>query len=265
MPSSELQRWCSTYRNSRSDNERIFSSFTRLTDGLPWLKQHRDWVEAHRFGYGQRAFHYSWWLLVADLAAAQRAVSLLEIGVFKGQTLSLVALCAKQLGVATRSVGVSPFRGNRSPSLWRVAVRLLWDAEFRRQYRLGNLHPDDGDHLADVARIFAEFGLDFGSVTAVRGLSTAPEVLQRLRTERFSLVFIDGDHSYEAARSDILNYAVLVEPGGYLVVDDAASFLPGRGYFKGMKEVSRACLELEKMPEFSNVLNVGHNRIFRRS
>jgi hypothetical protein len=261
---SELERRLATYENTKACNELVFSEFTRLTDSVPWLKAHRDFVERNRLGYGQRAFHYSWWLMVLDLAAAGRPLRLLEIGVFKGQILSLVALCAKSLGLVPRLVGVSPFRGNREGSFWRSATRVIFDSEYRRQYLLGNLHPD-GDHLADIARLFDEFGLDFSLVVPVRGLSTAPEVLERVRSERFTLVFIDGDHSYDVARSDIVNFAPLVEPGGYLVVDDAANDLPGSGYFKGIKEVSRACREVDEMPSFSNVLNVGHNRIFRRT
>ncbi len=60
---------------------------------------------------------------------------------------------------------------------------------------LPSLHPD-GDHLADVARLFAAFDLDFSRVSPVRGLSTSPGVIDRVRSERFTLVFIDGDHSY---------------------------------------------------------------------
>jgi hypothetical protein len=260
---SELERRSASYENTKACNELVFSEFTRLTDSVPWLKEHRDFVERNRFGYGQRAFHYSWWLMVLDLAAAKRPLCLLEIGVFKGQILSLVALCAKKLDLVPRLVGVSPFRGNRERSWWLSAARVIFDSEYRRQHRLGNLHPD-GDHVTDVARLFAEFDLDFSRVVPVRGLSTAPDVIDRVRSERFTLVFIDGDHSYEVARSDILNFAPLVEPGGYLVVDDAANDLPGSGYFKGMKAVSRACREVDRMSDFSNVLNVGHNRIFRR-
>ena len=197
-----------------------------------------------------------------DLAAAGKPLHLLEIGVFKGQTVSLFALCAQQLELLPRIVAVSPFRGNRPNSALRSTLSLAFDAEFRRQHRLGNLHRD-GDHLADVQRLFTEFDLDFAHVTPVRGLSTAPDVIERVQRERFTLVFIDGDHSYEVARSDIANFAPLVEPGGYIVIDDAATELPGSGYFKGMKEVSLACRELERS-DFVNVLNVGHNRIFRR-
>jgi hypothetical protein len=76
--------------------------------------------------------------------------------------------------------------------------------------------------------------------------------------------FIDGDHSYDAARFDIETYAPLVELGGYAVIDDAGCDLPGRGFSKGFRSVSRACRLLETSLEWKNVLNVGKMRVFSR-
>jgi predicted O-methyltransferase YrrM len=38
--------------------------------------------------------------------------------------------------------------------------------------------------------------------------------------ERFDLIFIDGDHSFQAARKDLLNALMLLAPGGVLAVHD---------------------------------------------
>jgi hypothetical protein len=257
--------WCSAYENTARVNEQVFASFTRLTDSIPWLKAHRDWVEANAFGYGQRAFHYLWYLLLPSLGAAFWPVSMLEIGVYKGQIISLAALVARELGFEMDITAISPFAGNQ-PSIapWRAAYRFVFRPTWRKEYLLGNLHPA-GDYLADNRRMFDGFGLDFGRVHAVRGLSTSPDVVARVKGRAFAVIFIDGDHSYEVARSDIETYAPLVAPGGLVVVDDGASFLPGRGYFKGMKTVSMACRILEQSSEWQNVLNVGHNRVFRRT
>jgi len=261
---STFDDWCTAYQNTAATNEYVFATFTRLTDSVSWLKAHRDWVERHEFGYGQRAFHYLWYLLLSAIGARFRPVALLEIGVYKGQIISLAALAARELGFEVDITALSPFSGNLAPlPVWRMAANFLFRPDFRRAYLLGNLHPV-GDYLADNRRMFDAFGLDFDRVHTVRGLSTAPEIVARLADERFAVVFIDGDHSYEAARSDIEKYAPLVRPGGYMIVDDGASFLPGRGYFKGMKSVSRACRLLELSPDWENVLNVGHDRVFRR-
>lgn len=41
------------------------------------------------------------------------------------------------------------------------------------------------------------------------------------------MLFIDGDHSYEGASRDILNFAPLLRPGGIIVFDDYHSDCPG--------------------------------------
>jgi len=262
--SLDFDGWCAVYENTAAANEHVFTSFTRLTDSIAWLKAHRDWVEKHEFGYGQRAFHYLWYLLLAALGARFRPVDMLEIGVYKGQIISLAALAARELGFEVDITALSPFSGNHARlPVWRTAAQFLVRPAFRRAYLLGNLHPIS-DYLADNRRMFDAFGLDFDRVHTVRGLSTSPAIAARLSGERFAIVFIDGDHSYEAARFDIENYAPLVRPGGFMIVDDGATFLPGRGYFKGMKSVSRACHLLEQSPHWQNVLNVGHDRVFRR-
>jgi predicted O-methyltransferase YrrM len=46
----------------------------------------------------------------------------------------------------------------------------------------------------------------------------APEVAAAVNGVR--LLFIDGEHSYDAVREDLANYADLVSPGGMLVFDD---------------------------------------------
>jgi len=55
-------------------------------------------------------------------------------------------------------------------------------------------------------------------VVPMRGLST--EVLPLLRDTAFDLVYIDGDHAYEACRFDIEQGRRLVAPGGILCGDD---------------------------------------------
>ena len=251
------------YRNTAADNDALHAAFTRLTDAVPVLKRHRDWVEANRWGYGDRAFHYLWWLVLRDLARRFGRVRALEIGVFKGQTISLWALTARRLGLAVEITAVSPFAGNVAPQprLLR-SLRKRFDRRYRAADALGNLHPND-DYLARNREIFAAFDLDFVPIRAIKGKSDDPSVLARLRGQALELIYIDGDHSFEAVSSDIANYAPLVVPGGYLVMDDAACELPGVGFWKGVEAVSRAVRAIPALG-FDNLINVGHNRVYRR-
>ena len=89
----------SRYRNTAEHNDGLHAEFTRLTDSVPLLKRHRDWVEANKWGYGDRAFHYLWWLVLPFLAERFGPLRALEIGVFKGQTISLWGLIARERGI----------------------------------------------------------------------------------------------------------------------------------------------------------------------
>ncbi|HEY6559756.1 MAG TPA: class I SAM-dependent methyltransferase [Polyangiaceae bacterium] len=260
----EFEEWCADYQNMALVNGAVFRTFAERVQTVPWLAAHRDWVEAHRHGYGHRAFHYLWYLLIASLGDHFRPVRMLEIGVFKGQITSLVALLGRELDVPVEITALSPFMGDREAgSGWRSALKFVVDSDFRRSFLLGNVHRG-ADHVGDNRRIFEAFGLDFDRVRMIRGLSTSPDIAAQLRGERLAVVFIDGDHSYDVARSDIETYTPLVEPGGYAVVDDAGCDLPGRGFSKGFRSVSRACRVLETSAEWSNVLNVGKMRVFSR-
>jgi hypothetical protein len=252
-----------TYANNARMNDAVYQEFTRLTDSIGFLKQHRDFVEQHAFGFGDRAFHYMWYLVLRDLAERFGIVNALEIGVYKGQVLSLWALVARKLGIEVMITGVSPFQGNlRKMSIIERKLRRLIDAEYKANIRHGNLYPED-DYLKRVHEIFDRFDVDVGACRLVKGYSTDPDVIGTLSVEQFSLIYVDGDHSYEGAASDIRNYAPLIAEGGYLVMDDASCFIPGDTFWKGRESVSKAC-ELIEPFGFRNVLNVGHDRIYRR-
>jgi predicted O-methyltransferase YrrM len=252
-----------SYANTAAANEALHAEFTELTDRTEFLKRHRNWVEMNRWGYGDRAFHHMWRLLIEDLAARFSPIRALEIGVYKGQTISLWAWISVQRELAVEITAISPFKGNEKPApRWLRGLRKRLDPAYRRAAREGNLHPID-DYLARTREIFAAFDLDFDNVNTIRGLSTDPSIIERVKEERFALVYIDGDHSEEVARADIATYGPLVEPGGYLVLDDAGFFLPGTTFWKGIESVSRAADDIPSLG-FKNVLNVGHNRIYRK-
>jgi hypothetical protein len=262
-PPDSLSRRMQAYANTGPINEAVYQDFTQLTDTMAFLKAHRDFVEQNAWGFGDRAFHYMWYLVLIDLAASFETVRALEIGVYKGQVLSLWALLARELGIEVEITGVSPFQGNlRSMSIVERKLRRLVDAEYRANIRYGNLYPED-DYLAKVHEIFGRFGLDADECRLVKGYSTDPLVIAALKNERYSVIYVDGDHSYEGAASDIRNFAPLVATGGYLVMDDASCFIPGDTFWKGRESVSKAC-ELIAPMGFENVLNVGHDRIYRK-
>jgi len=52
------------------------------------------------------------------------------------------------------------------------------------------------------------------------GLAEDDEIQSKLANEKYEVLIIDGDHSYEGVRRDFENYSGHVVPGGYVIIDD---------------------------------------------
>jgi hypothetical protein len=252
------------YENSAASNEAVYWDFTARTDQVSFLKEHRDWVEENHWGFGDRAFHYMWLLITHHLCsnASDGPPTVLEIGVYKGQVLSLLALCAMQLGASLELYAISPFKGTQAQSRILHGLRCRLQASYRNSLLLGNLYVP-GDYLKACNLVFDKFSLDFKVVHVLRGLSTDTKIYKRVEGQRFSAIYIDGDHSFEVARHDILTYGPLIKKGGLLIMDDASCNLPGEGYCKGHAAVSNASAIVPSLG-FTNILNIGHNRVYCR-
>lgn len=255
------------YSNSAEGNDAMWEQFTALTDSDTILKQHRDYVEANKLGYGDRAFHYMWKLLLEDIRARSEKARLLEIGVYKGQSICLWSLLAPRIGLEAEIHAVTPLEGNEPKrKLMNIklarSIRKRVDRRYREMRRVGNLYDID-DYESIIRNFFAAFDLSFHDIVLHRGYSTDEKILGEVKGLEFDMIYIDGDHSFEVVTADINNYAPLIAPGGYLVMDDASFFLEGTVFWKGHKEVSEACRIIEGLG-FENILNVGHNRVYRR-
>lgn len=265
--SGTLETWTSQYRNTANANDQVFEQFTQLTDSVDFLKQHKDFVEANDWGMGFRAFPYLWLLILEDCHRRFGAVSAMEIGVFKGQTISLWGLIARHCRFEIDISAISPFSGNQPKHRWVRSFKKRFSRQYKAQKKAGSLYYDD-DFFRQTMEIYEKFVGPFDAVHIHKGLSTSREIHQAVAGKNFKVIYIDGDHSFDAVKSDIAWYAPLVRSGGYLVMDDAGYFLPVEkfaetSFYKGYESVARACEAIEDMG-FSNVLNVGHNRVYRR-
>lgn len=263
---TELETCIANYRLTAEHNDALWKSFEQKTDTVSFLKAHRDWVEEKSWGFGDRAFHYMWYVLLRDDVLKRPSPRLLEIGVYKGQVVSLWALIAERLGQAVEIAGVSPLKGGRprfadNRVLHRCAQ--LISRRYRQDVRSANLYKEVGYRDA-VHRIFDEFGLQSASVNLLTGYSQDDSVRAQLAGRSFDLIYIDGGHRYEEVAQDLDFYAPRVAPSGYLVVDDASCNLPGTAFWKGHESVSRAVTDWGA-PGFVNVLNIGHDRVYRRN
>jgi predicted O-methyltransferase YrrM len=141
------------------------------------------------------------WLTRAEATflfeAAKRTgprATIVEIGSFKGR--STICLAKGSLaGSRARVVAIDPHHGN---------------PEHQRQF--GRI-----DTFDDFRRNLLSAGVTH-AVTALK--DTSLRVAARF-DRRVSLLFIDGDHSFEAVRQDLRSWLPLVETGGVVAVHDS--------------------------------------------
>lgn len=250
--------------NSEANNS-IYDYFSQQANNDAFLMKHRRYVEDNNLGFGDRAFHYMWLLLLQHLFERGRSTRLLEIGVYKGQVISLWQMIAQKLNAECEICCITPLSGQKLPGRLSFYWKLLTDSKFRSQVNSGNFYEVDNYYNA-ITSLFNAFELDFDNVKLYKGLSSDEIILSELRQIEFDLIYIDGDHTRAGVETDIANFAPIVRTGGFLVMDDASCNLPGgenNKYWKGHQSVSDAC---EGIGAFGleNVLNVGHNRIYRR-
>jgi len=264
---TDLREYINAYSNTAKNNDEIHQGFTQKTNEISFLKKHRDHIENNKLGFGDRAFHFMWYLLFKEVGREKGKVDVLEIGVYKGQVISLIALLSKELQIPAAISAISPLEGTVSAnSLFnnRIVnkIRRTFSAAYRKQEKEGNVYRKENYEVI-IEKLFSSFGLNFSSINLYKGYSNDTLILDSLKNKDFDLIYIDGDHSYEGVKKDILNFTPNLRKGGFLVMDDASWFLPGNVFWKGHEEVSKACSIIEGLG-FKNVLNVGHNRIYQK-
>ncbi len=251
------------YENTEQHNDQVWKDLNAVTWTTPELAGHRKHVEANKLGYGDPAFHGLWAALLPAAAERFGKVRALEIGVYKGQVISLWSLLARAQALNVEVSAISPLAGQPAPrgKLVRIA-RYLLDRKFREQVVSGNIYADE-DYEKIVRDHYAYHGLDFNDVRLHRGYSTDAGILSAVTNEKYHIVYVDGDHTYDGALHDFKTFGPKVVKGGWLVADDASCDLPSTAFWKGHQAVSRAVREVPAMG-FKNVLNVGHNRVYER-
>ncbi|MFM7183115.1 MAG: class I SAM-dependent methyltransferase [Verrucomicrobiales bacterium] len=216
---------------------RAFQDYHRV---LPvQLREHREYFKAARRGFGEDAFHTMWWHLVRRFKPAD----FLEIGVYRGQTLSLVALIAQIESIGCSVYGISPF-SSAGDSVSRYAPEV--------------------DYFQDTLSNFRHFGLPAPSL--IKAFSTDEDALALMRSRSWDCIYIDGNHDYDVVKNDWETCAAAVKPGGLIVLDDSGlstRYQPPAFATAGHPGPSRLAREISP-DHFREILQVGHNRVFQR-
>lgn len=239
----ELWKWISEYQNTTEFHQKIVDEFVSGTNSIPRIKEHRDFIEESQnrfnliYGHGHRSIQYLWKLIVDEMP---QEFSFLEIGVYKGQILSLIEMLSEMSNRKSKIVGVTP----------------LFDPAFANY-----------DRLPFIQNIYNQFKLNVNNTMIYNGFSQDVKTSSEIYPESpFEIVYIDGDHSYEITTSDIKTYSKMIKKNGFLVIDDCCDFknMPP-GMFKGIIEVSNAARDtVEKNSDFKELLTCMHVRVWQR-
>jgi len=130
-----------------------------------------------------------WYLLFSQF----RPVNCLEIGVYRGQTITLWQMVARRLGYQARIAGVSPFSSaGDSVSQYSENVDYLTDTKLNH----------DNFGLA-----YPEFCVEYSNSETAR---------QFIGSTQWNLICVDGSHDYDIVCQDWDISLRNLAPGGWL-------------------------------------------------
>jgi len=222
--------------NTRSG---IYSYFNNHYESIlgEVLKGHRSYFLTNRRGFGENAFHSMWHHIFREY----RPREILEIGVYRGQTLSLFSLLSRLFKIESNVYGITPLSsGDDSVS----------------QY------DKDVDYAKDIEKNFKYFNLP--PATILKAYSTDSAAIQLIESKKWDLIYIDGSHDYDVVKSDYEVCKRSLAPNGIIVFDDSSlyfDFYFDRS-FKGHPGPSKLVKEVV-LNEMDFLVGVGHNNVFK--
>ncbi len=222
---------------SRSDVYRYFENQFRFNSSQ-FLWKHNWYFKQRARGFGEPAFHAAWHQIFEEL----KPKKCLEIGVYRGQTITLWSMLSEKMSFDCDVYGITPL----------TAV-----GDSVSQYL-------DIDFATDIQSNFDKFKLKPASI--VKQLSTTKQAREFISNGNWDLIYIDGSHDYEDVLSDYMNSISGIAPNGFIVMDDSSLFLePIKDYvvFQGHPGPSKICVEYA-IDQLEHVLSVGHLNFFRR-
>jgi hypothetical protein len=200
------------------------------------IKQHRQYFMQEGRSFGESPFTVMWMLLFKNYPFN----NFLEIGIYRGQVISLIALLAKLNNKQTEVFGISPLT-NANDSVTEYAVI---------------------DYEKDIKNHFDFF--DLKMATILKEYSNSETAISFIKSKTWGCIYIDGSHDYEIVKSDFEVCYEALQKGGLLIFDDSSSNLNKSDFYgefaghPGPSEVVDKIVSA-KMKE---ILRVGHNRCF---
>lgn len=204
-----------------------------------WLREHREYFKLDFRGFGEDAFHVMWYFIFKEFSPKK----VLEIGIYRGQVISLWGLISEKLNINTDISGISPF----SPAGDQVSIYLK------------NIN-----YYEDVIKNCSHFNKKLPQLH--KGYSTDKEMIQKIESEKWDLIYIDGNHDYEIVKKDFEVCSNSLNKNGLIILDDSSlhtSFKPKSYATAGHPGPSKLAQEID-MSSFEEIIAVGHNRVFKK-
>lgn len=200
-----------------------------------WLRSHRRYFSKKARGFGEAPFHAAW----LHILKTYKPKFLLEIGVYRGQVISLWQLISDKCGLDVEISGISP---------------LTSEGDEVSKYL-------DIDYKNDILNNFRKFKLKMPIL--FKGLSTDGHAIDFMSSKKWDLIYIDGGHNFNVALSDYHNAVSNLNSGGILCIDDSSLYLEIaiNGKFKGHPGPSTVVSEYANK-ELGHLMTVGHNNFF---
>jgi hypothetical protein len=204
-----------------------------------WLVDHRKYFKKNKRGFGEDAFHAMWYFIFKEF----RPKDVLEIGVYRGQTISLFALLSKEMDLKTEIHAISPFTA-AGDDVSKYSETL--------------------DYYNDVIENFKHFELPIPFLH--KGFSTDKPMVEIIQSQLWDLIYIDGNHDYDVVKQDFAVCSKFLKKNGLIVLDDSSlytDYKPSHYATPGHPGPSKVALEID-FNLFHEILSVGHNRVFKK-
>lgn len=226
------------------DVDTIYFEFLKEFQKDELLKKHRGYIVNNDLGFGEDPYHVMWREIIKE---APKNFKFIEIGVYKGQILSLVNLLSKHFNKNSYLLGVSPLinMGDRYSNY------------------------DDVNYKEIIINLFNYFNIEIDfDKNFICGSSTDEKIKNKIKSIGiFDIVYVDGCHNYNCVISDINLAKEITKINSLIVFDDAACYKETSrlNAFKGHIDVCDAIKnEIEIDENYEEIICVGHNRVFKR-
>ena len=200
------------------------------------FRQHRNFFKQHGRGFGEDAFHAAWRHLFREF----RPINCLEIGVYRGQTISLWKMIQLDLNIEGTVSGLSPLNDSGD------AV---------------SSYPNL-DYYQDISSNFMHFNLDLPVL--IRGYSNETNIKNSFAKNFYDLVYIDGAHDFDTVLNDYRFALEIVKEGGLVCFDDSSLNFKNQGKFQGHPGPSKVVTEYA-LQELNYLFTCGHLNFFEKA